>query len=85
MLQHAQQVLATTNFDHDSLDQALRHAAASLGLKAGPMFQPIRVAVCGRKNAPPLFETMAVLGRDVCLERLRQAEALLASAPPVEK
>jgi len=31
------------------------------------------VAVCGRKNAPPLFETMAVLGRDVCLERIRQA------------
>ena len=48
-------------------------AAASLGLKAGPMFQPIRVAVCGRKNAPPLFETMVVLGRDVCLERIRQA------------
>ena len=39
------------------------------------MFQPIRVAVCGRKNAPPLFETMVVLGRDVCLERIRQAEA----------
>jgi glutamyl-tRNA synthetase len=44
-------------------------------LKAGQAFQPIRVAVCGRKNAPPLFETMAVLGRDVCLARIRQAEA----------
>ncbi len=43
------------------------------------MFQPIRVAVCGRKNAPPLFETMVVLGRDVCLERIRQAEASLRS------
>jgi glutamyl-tRNA synthetase len=43
------------------------------------MFQPIRVAVCGRKNAPPLFETMAVLGREVCLERIRQAEASLDS------
>ena len=43
------------------------------------MFQPIRVAVCGRKNAPPLFETMAVLGREVCLERIRQAEANLES------
>ena len=79
VLQNAQEVLATTSFDHDSLDQALRAAAATLGLKAGPMFQPIRVAVCGRKNAPPLFETMAVLGRDVCLERIRQAEASLAS------
>jgi glutamyl-tRNA synthetase len=79
VLQHAQQVLAATAFDHDSLDQALRAAAATLGLKAGPMFQPIRVAVCGRKNAPPLFETMAVLGRDLCLARIRQAEASLQS------
>jgi len=46
-------------------------------LKAGPMFQPIRVAVCGRKNAPPLFETMAVLGREICLARIRQAEEKL--------
>jgi glutamyl-tRNA synthetase len=79
VLQHAQEVLAATSFDHDSLDQALRAAAAHLGLKAGQAFQPIRVAVCGRKNAPPLFETMAVLGRDVCLTRLRQAEASLQS------
>ena len=57
VLETALEVLAATNFDHDSLDQALRGAAATLGLKAGPMFQPIRVAVCGRKNAPPLFET----------------------------
>ncbi len=79
VLQHAQQILATTNFDHDSLDAALRNAATQLGLKAGQAFQPIRVAVCGRKNAPPLFETMVVLGRDVCLERIRQAEAKLTS------
>jgi len=73
VLQTAREVLATTALDHDSLDKALREAAASLGLKAGPMFQPIRVAVCGRKNAPPLFETMVVLGREVCLERIRKA------------
>jgi len=79
VLQHALEVLATTNFDHDSLDQALRAAAAQLGLKAGPMFQPIRVAVCGRKNAPPLFETMVVLGRETCLARIGQAEANLQS------
>jgi glutamyl-tRNA synthetase len=79
ILQHAQQVLATTAFDHDSLDQALRGAATELGLKAGPMFQPIRVAVCGRKNAPPLFETMAALGRGTCLARIRQAEENLKS------
>ena len=80
VLERALEVLATTSFDHDSLDQALRAAASQLGLKAGPMFQPIRVAVCGRKNAPPLFETMVVLGRDVCLERIRQAVEKLQTA-----
>jgi glutamyl-tRNA synthetase len=79
ILRHAQEVLSTNSFDHDSLDQAVRAAAFHLGLKAGPMFQPIRVAVCGRKNAPPLFETMAILGRDVCLDRIRQAEESLQS------
>jgi len=77
VLNKAQEVLPGVSFDHDSLDKALREAAASLELKAGPMFQPIRVAVCGRKNAPPLFETMAVLGRDVCLKRIGEAEAKL--------
>ncbi len=79
VLHHAAEVLGTTAFDHDSLDHALRQAAASLGLKAGPMFQPIRVAVCGRKNAPPLFETLVVLGREVCLARIRKAEDSLQS------
>jgi glutamyl-tRNA synthetase len=79
VLQHALEVLPAVNFDHDSLDQALRAAASHLGLKAGQAFQPIRVAVCGRKNAPPLFGTMAVLGRNLCLKRIRQAEKGLQS------
>ena len=79
VLKNALEVLATIAFDHDSLDKALREAAAQLGLKAGQAFQPIRVAVCGRKNAPPLFETMVVLGRELCLARIRKAEASLQS------
>ncbi len=55
------------------LEAALRAEADSLGLKAGQMFQPIRVAVCGRKAAPPLFETLEVLGRETCLKRIDQA------------
>ena len=79
VLKKALEVLPGTEFAHDPLDAALRGAAAELGVKAGPMFQPIRVAVCGRKNAPPLFETMVVLGRDVCLKRIQEAEAKLES------
>jgi glutamyl-tRNA synthetase len=58
VLDRAKDVLTNVEFKHDPLDQALRAAALELGIKAGQMFQPIRVAVCGRKNAPPLFETL---------------------------
>ena len=77
VLTRAKEVLAQTEFKHDPLDQALRTAAQELGIKARQMFQPIRVAVCGRKNAPPLFETLQVLGRETTLARIDQAAAKL--------
>ena len=73
VLARARDVLANVEFKHDPLDQALRAAAQELGVKPGQMFQPIRVAVCGRKNAPPLFETLEVLGRNTTLARIEQA------------
>jgi glutamyl-tRNA synthetase len=73
VLTRAREVLANVEFKHDPLDQALRTAAQELGVKAGQMFQPIRVAVCGRKNAPPLFETLEVLGRETTVRRIEQA------------
>ncbi len=78
VLQKAQAVLANVEFKHDPLDQALRAAAQELGVKAGQMFQPIRVAVCGRKNAPPLFETLEVLGKETTLSRIEQANRKLS-------
>ena len=77
VLERAADVLATVDFKHDALDQALRAAAQELKIKPGQMFQPIRVAVCGRKNAPPLFETLEVLGRETTLKRVDVARALL--------
>jgi glutamyl-tRNA synthetase len=72
-LEKARETLATAEFSHDGLEAALRAAAGDIGLKAGQMFEPIRVAVCGRKTAPPLFGTLEVLGRDVSLARIEQA------------
>jgi glutamyl-tRNA synthetase len=77
VLERAREVLASVEFTHDALEPALRAAAKSLGIKAGQMFEPIRVAVCGRKVAPPLFGTLAALGRDVSLERIDRAIAAL--------
>ena len=73
----ARDILAQTSFAHAGLEAALRAGAERLKIKAGQMFQPIRVAVCGRKNAPPLFETMEVLGRETCLHRIEQAIQML--------
>jgi glutamyl-tRNA synthetase len=72
-LQSGRDTLANTEFAHDALERTLRSAAGALGIKTGQMFQPIRVAVCGRKNAPPLFATLEALGRDTSLARISQA------------
>jgi glutamyl-tRNA synthetase len=81
VLERASEVLATTEFTHDALDHTLRAAAQDLKIKPGQMFQPIRVAVCGRKNAPPLFETLEVLGRETTLERIHGAITMLLPLP----
>ncbi len=73
VLQKAGETLAGAEFSHDGLEAALRTAAGELEIKAGQMFEPVRVAVCGRKTAPPLFGTLEVLGRERCLERIARA------------
>jgi glutamyl-tRNA synthetase len=77
VLLQARELLAEAIFTHAGLEAALRGGAGHLKIKAGQMFQPIRVAVCGRKNAPPLFETLEVLGRETCLKRIEQAIRML--------
>jgi len=64
-------------FDADSLEAVLRPLAAELGLKAGQLFSVLRVAVTGRTAAPPLFETMAVLGKERCMKRIEVALKML--------
>ena len=59
-----------TLFDAESLEAVLRPLAVELGLKTGQLFGTLRVAVTGRTAAPPLFQTMAVLGKEQCLKRI---------------
>jgi glutamyl-tRNA synthetase len=73
ILQAARTILAATAFTHEALDNALREEAKTLGLKPGQMFQPLRVAVCGKMVAPPLFETLAILGKETVLKRIDRA------------
>jgi len=77
----ASQALATAKqrleplevFDAESLEAVLRPLAGELGLKTGQFFGVLRVAVTGRTAAPPLFQTMSVLGKERCLRRIEAA------------
>jgi glutamyl-tRNA synthetase len=60
-------------WDVSSLEDALRPLAVELNLSTGNFFGLLRVAITGRTAAPPLFQTMAVLGREKCLNRLAVA------------
>jgi glutamyl-tRNA synthetase len=59
------------------LEPVLRGLLPQVGLKAGPLFGLIRVAVTGKQVAPPLFESLALLGKERTLRRLEHALAKL--------
>jgi glutamyl-tRNA synthetase len=68
---------ALTEFTHERLEAEMRTLADELGLKAGDLFSLVRVAVTGRRVTPPLFESMEILGKSRCIERLRRASETL--------
>jgi glutamyl-tRNA synthetase len=55
-----------------SLETAIRVLADAKGLKLGQVAQPLRAALTGRTVSPPVFDVMAVLGRDESLVRIRE-------------
>jgi glutamyl-tRNA synthetase len=67
----------TPAWEHEALEQEYRALADRLEAKFRDFTAPIRVAITGRSVSPPLFESMEVLGRDLCVLRLRQAVQLL--------
>jgi len=56
-----------------SLEDILRPLATELGLTTSKFFGLLRVAITGRTASPPLFQTMAALGKERCLKRLNKA------------
>jgi len=53
-------------------EAAVRNFAEQKGLKLGAIAQPLRAALTGRTTSPPIFDVLAVLGKDESLARLRQ-------------
>ncbi len=69
-----------SSFDASSLEELLRPLAVELNLKTGELFGLLRVATTGQTAAPPLFQTMAVLGKEQCLKRIALALEKLLTA-----
>jgi glutamyl-tRNA synthetase len=72
---------ALRDFDATRIEEALRAWCEQAEVPTGTLFMLLRLALTGRKATPPLFETMAVLGRAACSQRLRTAAATLKAAP----
>jgi glutamyl-tRNA synthetase len=66
-------------FDAQTLEAMLRPLAEELKLKTGQLFGALRTAVSGETATPPLFQMMAVLGRERCLIRIQGAIDKLAA------
>jgi glutamyl-tRNA synthetase len=57
---------------HENVEKMTRDNAAGWGIEAKDLIHPLRFAVTGKTVSPGLFELMSVLGRDVCVDRLKK-------------
>lgn len=64
---------AVASWSSDALETAVRDWSLAAGRKLGDAAQPLRAAVTGSLVSPPIFEVMAILGRDITFRRLRTA------------
>ncbi len=60
-------------FDLKNIEICVRNLATELGIKAADLIHPIRVSVTGRTVGPGLFETVALLGKEKTIARLKDA------------
>jgi len=70
-IQETKRVIASLDVvDANSLEKCIRQLQEKHDWHKGQYFMMLRIAMTGRTATPPLFETMAVLGKDLILERL---------------
>lgn len=73
---------ALERFDAETTEAALRALAEELGVKPGGLIHPTRMALSGEKAGPPLFDLVAVMGREATRRHFRNFLDFLALAQP---
>lgn len=66
---------AVPDWNAATVEAIVRPYAERAGLKLGAVAQPLRAALTGRATSPPIFDVLAVLGREESLARLRDQAA----------
>jgi len=69
----AERLGAVNDFTVKAAEEAFRGAVAELGIEAGVLVHPVRVALTGKAVGPGLFDTMVVLGQQRTIQRLKEA------------
>lgn len=66
------------DFSVSTTEPPLREFVERSELTAGQVFGILRVAITGQKISPPLFESMEIVGKEVCIQRIQEAIRLLS-------
>ncbi|MEJ2540115.1 MAG: glutamate--tRNA ligase [Gemmatimonadota bacterium] len=67
------EALSDAEWTEAALESVVRGVASDLGVGAGKVIHPLRLALTGRGSSPGIFEVMVLLGREKSLERLVNA------------
>jgi glutamyl-tRNA synthetase len=65
------ELAAVAEWTPPAIEAVVRGYAERAALKLGAVAQPLRAALTGRTTSPPIFDVLAVLGKDESLARLR--------------
>jgi glutamyl-tRNA synthetase len=76
----ADALAAVEPFEPDAIERALKAVCERLELKPRQAFAPIRMALTGSRISPGLYESLALLGPEESLARLRRAATKAAGA-----
>jgi glutamyl-tRNA synthetase len=76
---------AQRDFSPTALEPFVRGFADKAGFATKELFMLLRLAATGKKATPPLFDTLAVVGRDLVRRRLRQCAEYIKKTPGLEK
>lgn len=77
LLSSVEKSLAESDFSVPDIESRLNSLLVSLDTKPGILFNIVRIAISGSPASPGLFDTLSVLGKETCMNRIGRSLALL--------